>query len=330
MEVEARYPDLNHTSNSTELLGSKAADLSSQASELPVSRVAQPTVQQTLKSSFTCSGIGLHTGLPVTVRVIPALANQGRYFVRTDLPGKPEIPAHIGAVSTTMLSTELAAAEAQVRTVEHLLASLVALGVDNARIEIDGSEVPLLDGSAQEWAAAIAQVGVIAQSEFADERIVQTPLWIRDGDAFVAALPAPELRFTYGIDFDLPAIGNQWHSWSPGQGQGLQVNNPSFLQEIAPARTFGLAHQIEYLRSQGLIKGGSLDNALVCGADGWINPPLRFANEPARHKLLDLVGDLSLLGRIPTAHFLAYKASHQLHTRLARSLYETYLTDMGD
>lgn len=299
-----------------------------------VSQTAEPSpsqgTQQTLKAAFICSGVGLHTGLPVTVQVMPALANQGRYFVRTDRPGHPEIPAHITAVSQTLLSTELTAGAAQVRTVEHLLAALVAMGVDNARMEIDGPEVPLLDGSAREWARAIAQIGLISQAVPANEWRVQTPLWIQDGDAFVAALPAPERRFTYGIDFDLAAIGNQWHSWSPGKTPGFGVTGSTFLAEIAPARTFGLAHQIEYLRSQGLIKGGSLDNALVCGAEGWINPPLRFANEPARHKLLDFVGDLSLLGTIPIAHFLAYKASHQLHTQLARSLYDTYRAGTGD
>lgn len=329
MEVEVSQPALIQTSNSVDLPENRAVNLSSQTAESPA-QVARSAVQRTLKSSFTLSGVGLHTGLPVTVQVIPAVANQGRYFVRTDLPDRPEISAHITAVSQTMLSTELAAGEAQVRTVEHLLAALVTMGVDNARIEINGPEVPLLDGSAREWAAAIAQVGVVAQSEPSDEWSVQTPLWLRDGDAFVAALPAPELRFTYGIDFDLPAIGNQWHSWSPGQAPDCSTDESTFLKEIAPARTFGLAHQIEYLRSRGLIKGGSLDNALVCSAEGWVNPPLRFANEPARHKLLDLVGDLSLLGKIPTAHFLAYKASHQLHTQLARSLYETYLADVGD
>jgi UDP-3-O-[3-hydroxymyristoyl] N-acetylglucosamine deacetylase len=135
---------------------------------------------------------------------------------------------------------------------------------------------------------------------------------VYQGDAFVAALPAPTTRFTYGIDFDLPAIGNQWHSWTPGQ--------ESFADAIAPARTFGLAHQIDQLRQAGLIKGGSLENALVCGDQGWLNPPLRFSNEPVRHKLLDLVGDLSLLGNFPVAHFLAYKASHNLHIQLAKEL----------
>lgn len=276
------------------------------------SATTTPEPQHTLAASFTCTGVGLHTGATVQVKVHPAEANTGRIFVRTDLPNTPAIAADIDQVSQTLLSTELGLAEARVRTVEHLLAALVGLGVDNARIEIDAAEAPLLDGSAQDWVTAIAQVGTIAQSAPRPDWQVTEPLWIRDGDAFVAALPAPELRFTYGIDFPQPAIGNQWHSWAPSQ--------EAFATAIAPARTFGLAEQIEYLRSQGLIKGGSLDNALVCGSTGWINPPLRFANEPARHKLLDLVGDLSLLGTLPTAHFLAYKASHSLHTQLARSL----------
>lgn len=270
------------------------------------------SAQSTLAAEFQRSGVGLHTGETVRVRVLPAGVGGGRYFVRTDLPGSPQIPAQISAVHQTALSTELAAGEAKIRTVEHLLAALAGLGVDNARIEVDGPEIPLLDGSAQEWVNAIASVGVMPQSS---DRLVPPltePIWVRHNDAFVAALPSPELRFTYGIDFDLPAIGNQWHSWSPSQ--------EAFAAAIAPARTFGLAHQIDYLRAQGLIKGGSLDNALVCGAEGWLNPPLRFSNEPARHKLLDLVGDLSLLGLWPQAHFLAYKASHNLHTQLTQLL----------
>ena len=272
--------------------------------------------QHTLKEAFTCSGIGLHSGLQVHLRVLPAPPDKGRYFVRTDLPGEPEIPASIEAVGQTLLSTELVQGEATVRTVEHLLAALVGSGIDNAQIQLDGSEVPLLDGSAAQWVAAIATAGRVAQTHPRPHCAVQQPIWIYEGDAFVAALPAPSTRFTYGIDFDLPAIGNQWHSWSA---------DTSFAAEIAPARTFGLLTQIDYLRQQGLIKGGSLDNALVCGPEGWLNPPLRFANEPARHKLLDLVGDLSLLGYIPTAHYLAYKASHHLHTQLARSLMATVI-----
>ena len=268
-------------------------------------------LQHTLAGEVTRSGIGLHSGTSTQVTIRPAAAGEGRYFVRVDLPGAPVISAQIEAVNPTMLSTELVNGDAKVRTVEHLLASLAGLGVDNARIEIDGAEVPLLDGSAHEWAMAIADVGLVSQSARVTRSILE-PIWIYEGDAFVAAIPAPALRFSYGIDFELAAIGNQWHSWPP--------DRDSFLTEIAPARTFGLAHQIDQLRSSGLIKGGSLENALVCGDDGWLNPPLRFSNEPVRHKLLDLVGDLSLLGAIPIAHFLAHKASHRLHTQLAQKI----------
>ena len=270
---------------------------------------------KTVAQPATCKGVGLHSGRTSTVTIAPAPLGVGLYFVRTDLPGQPEVPATVMVVQQTLLSTELVMPDAQVRTVEHLLASLWALGITNARLEIDGPEVPLLDGSAIEWVKAIEAAGLQDQAESNDlvsPPSLQDPLWVRDGDSFVAAIPSPELRFSYGIDFDLEAIGNQWHSWAP--------HVESFGTAIAPARTFGLAHQIDQLRSNGLIKGGSLDNALVCAPDGWINPPLRFPNEPVRHKLLDLIGDLSLVRPLPIAHYMAYKASHRLHTQLARQL----------
>lgn len=275
--------------------------------------------QHRLAGAIARNGVGLHSGVTTHVRILPAESGSGRYFVRVDLPDSPIIPAQVAAVHQTVLSTQLGKDEASVRTVEHLLAALAGMGVDNARIEIDGPEVPLLDGSAKEWVNSIAEVGLVDQatnnSAYLD---ISEPIWIRQDDAFVAAIPAPETRFSYGIDFDLPTIGNQWHSWllntEPNQAAS------SFAQEIAPARTFGLLHQLEYLQKSGLIKGGSLDNALVCGPDGWLNPPLRFANEPVRHKILDLVGDLSLLGYFPRAHFLAYKASHNLHIQLAQQI----------
>jgi UDP-3-O-[3-hydroxymyristoyl] N-acetylglucosamine deacetylase len=260
-------------------------------------------------------GIGLHSGATTTVKILAADAGRGRYFVRVDLATSPEIPADVAHVSQTTLSTELTANGASVRTVEHLLAALTALGIEDARIEIDGAELPLLDGSAQVWVNEIARSRVAAtRANLAIAEAVSEPIWIRHHDAFVAALPSSVLRFTYGIDFDVAPIGNQWHSWQP--------DKDDFSTEIAPARTFGLAHQIDQLRSAGLIKGGSLENALVCDEHQWLNPPLRFPNEPCRHKLLDLIGDLSLLGKLPQAHFLAYKASHQLHVQLAQRLQE--------
>lgn len=285
----------------------------------------------TLAAGFELSGVGLHTGNFTKVKVLPADAEEGRYFVRVDLPGQPAIAAHVDAVHQTILSTELANGEARVRTVEHLLAALAGMGVNYARIEIDGPEVPLLDGSALPWAQEILRVGLVpaTQSHRPSEinsqihrQKLNAPVWVRQDDAFVAALPADELRFSYAIDFDLPAIGRQWYSWSPAGHSGQKEFGQSFMTEIAPARTFALAHQIDQLRAAGLIKGGSLENALVCGRDGWQNPPLRFANEPVRHKILDLVGDLSLLGGgcFPIAHFVAYKASHHLHIKLTRLL----------
>lgn len=284
------------------------------SSDGPSAQNIQIQRQHTLAAAVEQSGISLHLGIETQVRILPAEVDTGRIFIRSDLPGKPSIPAAIASVYQTQLSTELGAAGATVRTVEHLLAALTGLGIDNAIIEVNGPELPLLDGSARGWVDILNGVERRIQSVPAHSIstiTVQEPLWVRDGDAFVVAMPAAVPRLTYGIDFDLPAIGNQWHSWIPTEG--------SFATEIAPARTFGLAHQVEYLRSQGLIRGGSLDNALVCDRTGWLNPPLRFDNEPVRHKILDLMGDLSLLGRLPKAHIIAYKASHALHIELARA-----------
>ncbi|AFZ25243.1 UDP-3-O-(3-hydroxymyristoyl) N-acetylglucosamine deacetylase [Cylindrospermum stagnale PCC 7417] len=279
--------------------------------------------QHTLAAEITQTGVGLHSGVSTHVRILPAYVGSGRYFVRVDLPDLPIIPAQVTAVSQTVLSTQLGKGEVCVRTVEHLLAALVGMGVDNARIEIDGPEVPLLDGSAMLWTDSIAQVGLVSQPVTSDKvpLAIQQPLWVYQGDAFACALPAPETRFSYGIDFELSAIGNQWHSWS--LTGDLENTSASFAASIAPARTFGLLHQIEYLQQSGLIKGGSLDNALICGNEGWLNPPLRFANEPVRHKILDLVGDLSLLGTFPLAHFIMYKASHNLHIQLAQKILDS-------
>ncbi|MEB3252061.1 MAG: UDP-3-O-acyl-N-acetylglucosamine deacetylase [Cyanobacteriota bacterium] len=281
----------------------------------PVGTRRAGPVQQTLGTIATAQGIGLHSGEMVAVRLCPALEGQGRYFVRTDLPGQPTIPAALAAVDQTLLSTELRQGEATVRTVEHLLAALVSFGIDNARLEIDGPEIPLLDGSASGWVEAIQAAGVQAQTQPRSPLRLQRPVSLQWEDTWIAAFPADCCRLTYGIDFDLPAIGEQWFSWQPNP-----LNPEDFANTLAPARTFGLAHQIDYLRSQGLIRGGSLENALVCGPEGWLNPPLRFDNEPVRHKLLDLVGDLSLLGVLPQAHVVAYRASHRLHVGLAQEI----------
>jgi UDP-3-O-[3-hydroxymyristoyl] N-acetylglucosamine deacetylase len=278
---------------------------------LAYSPFSEPNMSTELRPALQIAGVGLHSGAETQVVIYPAPIGSGRVFVRVDLADRPEIPATVESVHSTTLSTELRVGEASIRTVEHLLAALTASGIADVRIEIDGPEVPLLDGSAELWMQAI-EVSSLHPGAIEVGEALAEAIWIYRGDQFVAAIPAPELRFTYGIDFDLKPIGNQWFSWQP--------NLVDFREAVAPARTFGMAHQIEQLRQAGLIKGGSLENALVCDGDRWLNPPLRFENEPVRHKMLDLIGDLSLLGRFPRAHFIAYKASHDLHTQLAQKL----------
>ena len=265
--------------------------------------------QQTIAAPFLLSGIGLHSGESVSVTVSPAPIDAGRYF----LLGDQKIPASTNVVTASQLSTELRQNGSGVRTVEHLLSALFGMGVHNACIQLDRPELPILDGSALPWVEAIAKVGIESQTD-GDRLISLTqPITISKGDSFVTAIPAERLRFTYGIEFPSRAIGEQWFSWSPN------IDNfaAEFAQDIAPARTFTLAAYIDQMRAAGLIKGGSLENAIVCDGDRWVNPPLRFENEPCRHKLLDLIGDLSLLGFLPRAHIVAYKASHNLHAELA-------------
>lgn len=265
--------------------------------------------QQTIASPFSLSGVGLHSGEAVTVTVSPAPIDAGRYF----MIGDQKIPASTNVVTASQLSTELRQNGAGVRTVEHLLSALFGMGVHNACIELDRPELPILDGSALPWVEAIAQVGIELQAEGDRLIALPQPITIAKGDSFVTAIPADHLRFTYGIEFPSQAIGEQWFSWSPK----VEDFAAAFAQDIAPARTFTLAAYIDQMRAAGLIKGGSLENAIVCDGDRWVNPPLRFDNEPCRHKLLDLIGDLSLLGFLPRAHIVAYKASHNLHAELA-------------
>jgi len=268
--------------------------------------------QQTISKSFSLAGVGLHSGEVATVTVLPAEPDMGRFFVYHDR----HIPAQVQSVAATVMSTELKVESAAVRTVEHLLAALSSMGVDNARIEVDLPELPILDGSALPWVEAIDRAGIKVQTLPRKYLAIEQVLTVQRGDGFVAAFPSDQLRFSYGIEFPTTAIGTQWFSWQPDPDNFAAA----FAAEIAPARTFTMASEVEYLRDRGLIKGGSLENALVCDRNGWLNPPLRFADEPCRHKLLDLIGDLSLLGLLPQAHIVAFKASHTLHIQLAQAI----------
>lgn len=213
------------------------------------------------------------------------------------------------------------------RTIEHLMSALEGLGVDNCRIEMEGgNEVPLLDGSAKMWVEAVREAGISPATDEDGNKVPRSrfvlnkPLHVSSGDSFVAAFPSPQLRITYGIDFgQVPAIGTQWFS--------VCLHDTSVYEcEVAPARTFCIFEQIGELQAAGLIKGGSKDNAIICSMkDGWLNAPLRFPDEPCRHKLLDLIGDVALCAQngdlgLPIAHIVAFKASHMLHTKFGDTL----------
>ncbi|KAL2608139.1 hypothetical protein R1flu_026712 [Riccia fluitans] len=288
--------------------------------------------QLTLSRSVTKSGIGLHSGELAEVSIFPAAAGEGRCFVLRNSQGDDRHPhrvsAALGYVRDTTLSTWVGGVGNKgVRTVEHLLSALEGMGVDNCLIEVTGgNEVPLLDGSALQWVQAIEDAGL---STAVDKRgisqarkalVIKEPITVCHGDSFVAAFPSSCTRLTYGIDFpQVPAIGRQWFTWSTDDVS-------AYKREVAPARTFGIYEQVEQLQAAGLIKGGSLDNALVCSMEtGWLNPPLRFPDEPCRHKLLDLIGDLALCAfkghpGLPIGHIVAYKASHSLHVKFGEVL----------
>lgn len=294
---------------------SARSDTGLNRAEDAIATILASPYQHTLNQSLTLAGIGLHTGAPARVTVYPAAPNQGRYFWRTDTEQSVPVAADLTTVDQTQFCTTLRQADTSVMTVEHLLAALVGMGIDNAQIKLQGPEVPILDGSAQVWVNAILNAGYQVQSECRAVPSLHHPVLEQAGEAFVIAIPESQTSFSYGIDFSDAAIGQQWCRFNPRD----------FIADIAPARTFGRAEDVESLQAQGFIKGGSLDNALVCRRDEWLNPPLRLANEPVRHKLLDLIGDLSLLGQIPSAHYVAYKASHSLHIRFAKRLQQALI-----
>ena len=264
----------------------------------------------TLATSVERSGVGLHSGLPCRVRLGPSQL-PGYRVGWLDAPQLPLQRLEPSQVADTRLCTALQLGERRLATVEHLLAALAGTGVSQAEIWVEGEEIPLLDGSALPWVEAIAEAGLAALGERLEPALPPEPITLRQGLGFVTAFPAEELRLAAAVEFPQAAIGRQLFS--------ISLTPPRFVAEIAPARTFGFRDQVEQLRAAGLIRGGALDNALVCDGERWLNPPLRFADEPVRHKLLDLLGDLALVG-LPRAQVFAYRGSHGLHTALATAI----------
>jgi UDP-3-O-[3-hydroxymyristoyl] N-acetylglucosamine deacetylase len=258
-----------------------------------------------------CAGIGLHSGQKVTLAMKPAPADFGIRFQRTDLGGV-EIPAHVAHLrGRQQLQTGLAADQASVETVEHLLAALRSLGVDNACIELNHPEVPIMDGSAAPWVYLIQDAGVRDLS--APRRTIQilSPIQVQHGDKRIALYPCDRFKISYTISFDHPLLRRQQKT--------MDLDERTFVDEIAPARTFGFLKEVEMLRQRGLALGGSLDNAIVLGETGVLNP-LRFEDEFVRHKILDAIGDLALVGHPILGHLVVHRGGHALHTAFAAEI----------
>ena len=264
----------------------------------------------TLAGAAERSGVGLHSGATSRVR-LQGSEQPGFHVGWLDAPELPLLRLDPAQVSDTRLCTALQLDQKRLATVEHLLAALAGVGITAATLLVEGEEIPLLDGSAQPWVEAIAEVGLQALGERPEAAPLAAPITLQQGQSFITALPSDRLRLGAAIEFPQAAIGRQLFS--------LELTPTAFVEQIAPARTFGFKEQVDQLLAAGLIKGGALDNALVCDGDTWLNPPLRFADEPVRHKLLDLLGDLALAG-LPQAQVFAFRGSHGLHTALAAAL----------
>jgi UDP-3-O-[3-hydroxymyristoyl] N-acetylglucosamine deacetylase len=268
--------------------------------------------RRTLASERIVEGLGLHSGAPVRMRLVPSPSGAGITFVRTDLGGA-RIPARLDYAGPSFYATVLEKDGATVSTIEHLMAALYALQVDDLDVELDAPEVPILDGSSQPFVVAIRDAGWRESDVPRDYIHIVKPITVTHEDKRISVHPCGEYRVTYAIDFDHPALGYQELTASLWRAD-------QFAEKLAPARTFAFEHEIEALRRRGLAKGGTLENAVVVGASGILNPPLRFADEFVRHKMLDLTGDLSLLGHPLLGHVVAYRAGHDLHARLARAI----------
>jgi len=268
--------------------------------------------QHTIASPASISGIGLHTGVKVNVRLCPAPAHTGIVFRRTDLDGF-EIEASVRNVARVAYATSLMKKGVLISTTEHLLSALAASGVDNVYVEIDNLELPIVDGSALPFVKMIRQAGVRRQRATRTCAKILKPVEVEEGAKSIAIFPSEVTRITYSIDFSHPLIGNQTREFFPGDNH--------YAAEVAPARTFGFEEELEMLRRNNLIRGGSLENAVVLSKDGILNPEgLRFPDEFCRHKVLDVLGDLALFGYPLIGHVAVKRGGHAMHVALLTRL----------
>lgn len=281
--------------------------------------------QKTIAREVSFSGIALHTGNETTIVFKPASVNTGIKFMRVDKPGKPIVEAHVKNIADVVRGTNIKEGDTKIYTVEHLLATLIGLGIDNIIIEMNASEPPVGDGSAMQFLEILKSAGVTVQSEPKKSCVLKESVWVTENNSMIVALPSDKLTISCTIAFDHPEVRSQYLT--------LTINGDGsvFEKEIAPARTFCFYHEVEQLMDQGLIKGGSLDNAVVIGNDAiFSKEQLRFKDEFVRHKILDLMGDLSLIGRSIKAHIIAVKPGHNLNIKLAKKLYESIIKKEED
>ncbi len=272
-------------------------------------------MQKTIIRETSFSGIGLHTGCSVNVRILPAQADSGITFVRTDLPGRPAVKAGAASVVSTSYATTIGSNGVTVATVEHLLAAFYGLGVDNAVVELDGPEVPIMDGSASYFIAVIEDARLMALDKPRKYLVVKRPIKVADRDKYVLILPSEEMRLTidYNIDFS--------HTLLSRQSFSRLFSREVFRKELGSARTFGFLRDVEMLQANGLAKGGSLDNAVVIGETEILNEGgLRFPDEFVRHKVLDMMGDIALIGSPVIGRIVAHRSGHALNHRFVQEV----------
>ena len=266
--------------------------------------------QHTIGKDVTYKGLGLHSGMPVTMTMHPAAPGTGIIFKRSDLPGGPEVPAQSRYITNTLRATTLEKGEAKVFTVEHVLSALYALQIDNCVIEMDSPEPPVGDGSAKTFCDMVEEAGIETQDEMIPILTLDTSAAVYEDNKFITALPYDGLRITFTSINPHPLLGTQMRD--------VVIDHDSYMKEIAPARTIGFTWELEAMRKMGLGKGGTLENAVVYSETECLSQ-LRFPDELVRHKILDILGDISLVGPLD-AHIIAVLGSHKLNAELSEKL----------
>ena len=271
--------------------------------------------QRTLKKEAECTGVGLHSGEKSTIVLRPALPNTGIQFCRSDLPKRPTVRAQFDQVADTMLATTIGINGCKIGTIEHLMAAFYGLGIDNVHVEVDGPEVPIMDGSSAPFIYLIKTAGIEEQKAPKKFLVIKRRFELKDGNRSVSIRPSNELKITYFIDFPHPLLRKQEYE--------LRFSGRDFVREISTARTFGFLKDIQMLKDNGLARGGSLDNAIVLDDFRILNNDgLRFKDEFVRHKILDFIGDLSIIGYPVIGHFVVKRSGHFLNHQMFRTLME--------